>query len=64
MLTINRLDFLLVSLAFIFLLNCLAIHTGESEGLFVTVLGATVAIAGYAFIRPQITEAVCQQEVR
>ena len=64
MFVLTRLDFLLISLAFIFVLNCVAIHYNESEGLFVSVLGATVAIVGYAFIRPQIAEAVCQQEVR
>jgi len=48
---------------FLFLLNILAIITNEDIGVFVTVVGATVTIIGYAFIRPIDIQAWCEQEV-
>jgi len=60
---IRALDFLILSMLFLFLLNILAIITNEDIGVFVTVVGATVTIIGYAFIRPIDIQAWCEQEV-
>jgi hypothetical protein len=56
MFVINRLDLLIIAMAFVFMLNMIAILYGESEGVFITVCGAIVTLVGYAFIRPQVVE--------
>jgi hypothetical protein len=55
--SINKLDFLIICLLFVFILDVLAILTLEDVGIFVTAVGGTVTIVGYAFIRPQFVEA-------
>lgn len=52
---ITKLDFLIVALVMIFLLNIIAILFAEDQGLFVTTIGAVVTIVGYTALRPQLT---------
>lgn len=53
---LTRVDFLIVCLVFIFILDVVAIIASEQADVFFTVIGATVTIIGYAFLRPQLVE--------